>query len=61
MGDMKLLERIQRKWSRAISGISDMLNDERLIHLDLYSVKGRLLRAEMIYVWKIFGVKSPSR
>ena len=32
--------------------------DERLQALDLYSVQGRLLRADMIQCWKIFNGKS---
>ena len=32
---------------------------QRLLNLDLYSVKGRLLRAELIKIWKIFHGLSP--
>ena len=34
---MKKLERVQRKWTRAFSGMSDLPYDERLRRLDLYS------------------------
>ena len=59
VGDIKLLERIQRKWTRVIRGISDMLYDERMRHLELYSVRIRLLRADLSYVWKKFNGESP--
>ena len=59
VGDMELLEHIQRKWTRAISGMSDMPHDERRRYLDLFSVKGRLLRADLIRVWKLLKYQSP--
>ena len=48
--DMKLLERIQRKWARAISGMADTFYDEHLRHLDLFSVNCRLLKSDLVYV-----------
>lgn len=55
IGDMKLLERIQSRWTRAISGVAEMPYSDRLRRLDLFSMKGRLLRADLIYAWKIFN------
>ena len=55
---MKLLERIQRRWTCVISDITDMPYDQRLRHLDLLSVNGSLLRADLIYLWKIFKGQS---
>ena len=56
--DIRLLERIQRRWTRAVDGLSDVCYDERLRRLDLFSVEGRLLRFDLIYMWKIFNGKS---
>jgi len=53
VGDGKLLESIQRHWTRNISGLDNLSYSERLHHLDLYSVKGRLIRADLIKYYKI--------
>ena len=59
--DMKLLESIQRRWTKAIDGLSELSYAERLAHLDLFSVQGRLVRADLILCWKIFhGLSSIS-
>ena len=58
VGDLRKLESIQRRWTKRISGLESQNYDERLRALDLYSVKGRLLRADLIKVWKIFQGKS---
>ena len=55
MGDLRLLERIQRRWTRAVSGMTDVPYDERLRRLDLFSFKGRLIRTDLILVWKIIN------
>ena len=52
--DLRLLERIQRKWTKEITGFKDLSYSERLSKLNLFSVKGRLLRADLILAWKIF-------
>ena len=54
-GDLSLLEGVQRHWSKQISGLSNMDYNARLSALGLYSVQGRLLRANLIKVWKIFN------
>ena len=59
LGDLRLLERVQRTWTKQILGLENMPYAERLAALDLYSVKGRLLRADLILVWKIFHGHSP--
>ena len=53
IGDMKLLERVHRKWNRAINYFDSLSYAERLRQLHLFSLKGRLLRADFIFVWKI--------
>ena len=55
LGDLRLIERIQRRWTREVVGLSDLPYGERLRRLDLFSVQGRLLRADLILVWKILN------
>ena len=57
VGDLKLLESIQRRWTRHIDGLENTSYSHRLAILDLYSVRGRLIRADMIKMWKIFHDK----
>ena len=57
--DMKRLESVQRLWTRQIKGLEGKEYGDRLRSLDLYSIKGRLLRADMIKSWKIFNGNSP--
>ena len=52
--DVKRLEAVQRLWTRNILGLRDKEYGDRLRKLDLFSVKGRLLRADIIKCWKIF-------
>ena len=56
--DIKLLESIQRRWTKCISGLETLSYSDRLKTLNLYSVQGRLLRADLIQYWKIFNGKS---
>ena len=56
-GDLKLLESVQRRWTKQIDGLQSIDYSTRLIMLNLYSVKGRLIRADMIKMWKIFHGK----
>ena len=53
--DLRLLERVQRRWTRHIDGMTGLNYGERLAALDLYSVQGRLLRADLIQYWKILN------
>ena len=52
--DLKRLESVQRLWTRNVIGLRNMEYGDRLKELDLFSVKGRLLRADIIKCWKIF-------
>ena len=56
-GDLRKLERVQRRWTRKMRGLENLSYPERLHRLNLFSVKGRLLRADLIMVWKIFNSK----
>ena len=51
--DVKSLENVQRRWTKKIDGFSELTYHERLQRLSLYSIWGRLLRADLIMVWKI--------
>ena len=55
MGDLRALERVQRRWTRAVFGLDDKSYQDRQLTLDLFSFQGRLLRGDMILVWKIFN------
>ena len=54
IGDLKLLERVQRRWTRAVNGLENLPYNERLRHLNMFSLQGRFLRADLIFTWKIF-------
>ena len=51
--DARKLERVQRRWTKRIESLSEMSYAERLHTLGLYSVQGRLTRADLIQLWKI--------
>ena len=53
--DVRRLESIQRRWTREVEGLSGLEYVERLKSLDLYSIRGRLLRSDLIKVWKVFN------
>ena len=58
LGDLRLLESVQRRWTKQIDGLHDLSYFVRLKSLNLYSVQGRLLRADLIKCWKIFNNQS---
>ena len=51
VGDCKLLEFVQRRWTKHV----DVKYWDHLSSLNLFSVKGRLLRADLIKYFKIFN------
>ena len=53
VGDSHLLESVQRKWTRRISGLERFSYGERLRSLRLFSVWGRMLSSDLIKHWKI--------
>ena len=59
IGDLHLLESVQRRWTKLIDGFSDLSYAERLERLNLYSIKGRLLRADLLIIWKIMNGLCP--
>ena len=56
--DARSLERFQRYWTKQIDMLNHLTYGDRLRELDLYSVKGRLVRADLIHYWKIFHKQS---
>lgn len=56
--DIRLLERIQRRWTKQVTGLGDMDYGQRLRVLNLFSIQGRLLRADLIQYWKILSGRS---
>ena len=51
---VRLLESVQRRWMREVAGVGHLNYQERLRTLKLYSVYGRLMRADLIKCWKVF-------
>ena len=54
LGDMRRLESLQRRWTREVDGMRGLDYEERLRECGIYSVRGRLLRQDLIKVWKTF-------
>ena len=52
--DLNLLERVQRRATRLIKGFKGLEYEERLKRLDLYSVRRRYVRGDLIEVYKMF-------
>ena len=53
-----LLEKVQWRWTKQIEGLSDLSYADRLKFHYLYSVQGRLLRADLLQYWKILNGRS---
>ena len=56
--DIRLLESIQRRWTAEVVGLGDLEYGARLRRLGLYSIYGRLLRRDLVMIWKIFNLGS---
>ena len=48
------------RWTREVSGVGSLPYGARLRELDLFSISGRLLRLDLIKIWKVlnFGTGS---
>ena len=53
VGDIRKLESVQRRWTRQIVGLEGLDYPTRLRRVGLYSVAGRMLRADIVKVWKV--------
>ena len=49
---------MQRRWTKNIDGMQGLSNGERLKSLNGFSIKGRLLRSDLIKYWKILSSDS---
>ena len=58
-GDLSLLESVQRRWTKQVYNLSSLSYEDRLASLNLFSIKGRLLRSDLIQCYKIFHNLSP--
>ena len=53
LGDVRKVERLQRRWTRSVADLEDLPYGERLRKLGIFSLQGRLLRNDLILTWKI--------
>jgi hypothetical protein len=51
--DMHLMESVHRRWTKQEYGLSNVDYNARLRALDLFSIRGRVLRAGLIKYWKV--------
>ena len=51
--DLALLESVQRRWTKNIDRMQTLAYTERLKSLNMFSIKGRLLRSDLTKYWKI--------
>ena len=61
VGDMRKLESVQRRWTKEIAGLTNLDYSSRLHSLQLFSMKGRLLRDDLVLCWKILHLKTHVR
>ena len=50
--EVRLLEGLQRRWTREITDVSFLEYTDRLRVLDMFSVYGRLMRIDLVKIWK---------
>ena len=55
MGDVRMLESLQRRWTREVEDVGHLEYPERLKALGLFSMYGCLLRIDLVKIWKIFN------
>ena len=57
VGDIHKLESVQRRWTKEVANLADLDYASRLRQLDLFSIKGRLLRDDLVLCWQILHEK----
>lgn len=57
-GDLQLLEAVQCRWAKQLISIPQFFYRARLFGRSLYSIRGRLLRTDVILCYKIFRMSS---
>ena len=55
--DVRRLESLQRRWTREIAGMSRLSYESRLREIGMFSIRGRLMRLDLIKVWKSFNAE----
>ena len=55
LGDVRKIESLQRRCAREVEGIGYFEYDERLRRVDVFSVKGRMLRLDLQKVWEVLN------
>ena len=60
LGDIALLEQVQRSFVNRISGLEHLNYHEKLKHLGLYSLERRRERYQIIYTWRIIEHHVPN-
>ena len=60
VGDCRALKKVQRRWTKRVDGLREVPYNLHLAELDLFSVKGRLLRNDLKMVWKILHSLYPA-
>ena len=58
-GDLRSLESVQRSWTKQVDGLCELPYSDRLHSLSMYSMYGRLIRADLILVWKVLHGNLP--
>ena len=53
LADVRRLESVQRRWTKQIAGLGHMEYGDRLRALGMFSVSGRLMRADLVKMWRI--------
>ena len=56
--DYDALEKVQRRATKTVHGLANLTYEERLIRLELLSIKERVLRGDLIETFKIVTGKS---
>ena len=54
-GESLMLERVQRRGSKLVTGLWNMTYPERLAQLNMFSLGFRRVRGDLIYTWKILN------
>ena len=53
--DINMLERVQRRATKLIAGISHLSYEDRLKELNMFTFRNRLIRGDMIQVYRMFA------
>ena len=54
LGDLRELEKVQKSWVKQTQGMEERQYEDCIKELGVYSVRGRLLRGDLIKIWQAF-------